>query len=404
MGNSSIHDALNQEFSQKLIPNTVIHTLLLLVGMIGNILVLIIYSLKMKHNMEARYFIPILAVYDTLTSLVSCVYFIVDNTYFVHFSSDVVCRIFVFLTGLTMMTSVAFLLAIAVQRYLKICRPLGKQMNLKWKRISVALIAIFNLVYNIPTLWLSGTGEVSVVYSGTNVTALSCLTGTGTYPLFEKIWYGLLSLVVVANIVCTTAIYIPVAVIVCRQFSKRKALQSSNETSVRSMDTSSTIDRTDKISTLTNTDMTMKKSQSAETFDKNISRTSSFDSDFKMSNESETSTSDTNKEDIPSKTFQSLPQLENSNKNKTKKSRGVNFNAMFMLIVIIYVVSYIPTSAMILVTKSVDNFWYSLSQGELLLYNGLSRMFIFNHIANPFIYGYFDLKFKEKLFQMIRRS
>ena len=106
---------LNNRFAKDLFPNTVGLSVILVIGFLGNILVLFVYSWKMKQNMEARYFIPVLAVFDSLTCAVSCWYLIMDNTYFIHYPWDSLCRSLVFLTGITMTTSVSFLLAIAVQ-------------------------------------------------------------------------------------------------------------------------------------------------------------------------------------------------------------------------------------------------------------------------------------------------
>ena len=50
--------------------------------------------------------------------------------------------------------SVLLLLIIAVQRYLKVVKPLGKQMDLKMNRISMALALCLSLSLAVPTTLL----------------------------------------------------------------------------------------------------------------------------------------------------------------------------------------------------------------------------------------------------------
>ena len=394
---------LNNRFAKDLFPNTVGLSVILVIGFLGNILVLFVYSWKMKQNMEARYFIPVLAVFDSLTCAVSCWYLIMDNTYFIHYPWDSLCRSLVFLTGITMTTSVSFLLAIAVQRYLKICRPLGKQMDRLWKRATVVIIIFVNLLYNVPTIFVSGIAEVNGTYFDHNVTTTSCFTGTGVYPLFEQIYYAILSFLVVGNIVVTTCLYVPIGVVIYRQMSNKSKTVNHNysnasiELSRTSSEMKHTSLGTSNVRDKNTTDInlpTVEKTILSNNFGQRTE-------EDRMENNNSGATYMSQMSQISLSTSESINATIVKKDRRKSKSQRVNFNVMFLVIVIVYVVSYIPTCAILLVTKSTDNFWWQLSPGELLLYNGISKAYIINHVANPFIFGYFDLKFREHLLDIM---
>ena len=78
-------------------------------------------------------------------------------------------------------------------------------------------------------------------------------------------------------------------------------------------------------------------------------------------------------------------------------SPSTHFNVMFMTIVGVYVLSFLPTSVMMILTKSQPEIWEDIPAWKLVMYAILTRSYVINNIANPFIYGYFDVKFRKYL-------
>ena len=101
-------------------------------------------------------------------------------------------------------------------------------MDRLWKRATVVIIIFVNLLYNVPTIFVSGIAEVNGTYFDHNVTTTSCFTGTGVYPLFEQIYYAILSFLVVGNIVVTTCLYVPIGVVIYRQMSNKSKTVNHN--------------------------------------------------------------------------------------------------------------------------------------------------------------------------------
>jgi hypothetical protein len=88
---------------------------------------------------------------------------------------------------------------------------------------------------------------------------------------------------------------------------------------------------------------------------------------------------------------------------KRKRNRNVrnNFTYMFITIIVCYILSYLPTFvAMLLATGDPFLFWYSMNTIELNIVMLMRRSSIINHIANPIIYGYFDVAFRKAFMKL----
>lgn len=79
------------------------------------------------------------------------------------------------------------------------------------------------------------------------------------------------------------------------------------------------------------------------------------------------------------------------------KQTMFKITAMFMLISLIFIVSFSP-KVVIFILECVDSgFWDSLSYSNRLLVRFLDVLFVINNIANPFVYAFLDVKFSQQL-------
>ncbi|XP_062575488.1 olfactory receptor 8B3-like, partial [Saccostrea cucullata] len=150
-------DIWNNLLAKELIPNNVILSLYIITGLVGNLTVIFIYGVKLKDSKEERYFIPYLATADLCASSVSASFGMALNLMQTKFENTYVCKTGWFFAAFTTFTSILILLAIAVHRYRKICKPLGKQMTLKWKRIALCLGIIIAFLLALPTTHFYGS-------------------------------------------------------------------------------------------------------------------------------------------------------------------------------------------------------------------------------------------------------
>ena len=169
---------------------TIIHGLVILFGIVGNSFVLFIYIVKMRRTQrEARYFIPILAGFDLLVCILAATIIIGNYLPYIGVFNDVLCKATYFLLAISISVSNALLLTIAIQRYLKVCRPLGKQMHLFWRRLATVLMLTTSIVYAVPILFISGATTSTIAYDGMNISLFSCNQSNHRYPIFQLVYY-----------------------------------------------------------------------------------------------------------------------------------------------------------------------------------------------------------------------
>jgi hypothetical protein len=98
---------------------------ILSVGVLGNALVFIVYSLRYRRS-PARVYILFLAAIDFWMCLFGLPYHLLDMTHPYTYTNAPACKVLTFLIATLFHMSIFGLIVIAVDRYLKICRPLGK--------------------------------------------------------------------------------------------------------------------------------------------------------------------------------------------------------------------------------------------------------------------------------------
>lgn len=332
----------NSDYADKLLPTVVFQAIVCFVGLVGNILVLLVYIFRMKASRDDRYFIPILAVFDLLASTVASVFYVFESMYFVDFPSSGLCKGMLYTMTATSGLSALLLIAIAVQRYLKICKPLGKQMNESKRKLCLGIIVGFSILYSAPVLLFSGNMRVEGVFEGENVTGLTCFTGAGNYPTYEAIYYYIIFILMIINILTVGFLYIPIGVVIYRHNKLRKARQWQSV-------------------------------------------------------------------DLPSLQFDSLSDNKPSqsstkdfSRSRTFKESKINFNMMFFAIIVCYLISYTPTCIFLIISKLSPELWYNISAAEMIVFFILQRFYVINHVINPIIYGYFDMKFRADILSLCK--
>ena len=145
----------------KLWPAIVYTFLLMLIGTPGNGIVLYIYYFKWKKN-SSRIFILFLAVLDMLNCITTLPIEIIIMRYTVVFDIPWICKISRFSTFFLNTASAAILVAIATDRFKRICRPWSNQFSASVSRnICIACILV-TCVLTWPVLVFYGTRYVVI--------------------------------------------------------------------------------------------------------------------------------------------------------------------------------------------------------------------------------------------------
>ena len=150
-------DQWNQAVIVKLIPIYVILSIYLLLGIAGNSLVLFVYLRKFKTYSEGRFFVPVLAVTDMLSCVVSSCGQASETLIPIIYKIDIACKIERYLRMITTAFAMFTLVFIVIDRYLKVCRPYGRQMTKPWKKIFIGLVVLSGFLVSAPCFLFYGS-------------------------------------------------------------------------------------------------------------------------------------------------------------------------------------------------------------------------------------------------------
>ena len=347
----------NSSLATFLTPLTCLLVAFLIIGCLGNILVIIVYWCR-KHIDEDRFYIPILSVADLLTCLVAAGGGIHANINPVLFVSNVGCKLVAFFSMLFVMLSSDILVVIAFDRYLKLCKPFHRGLSQQRRKLSLLVLITVGICMAIPCLFYYGS--VPQKHSTFNVTGWRCInTQSGSD---SEIAYKIVAFVYTIVRLCALVVfYYLIGRSVFKRINKKKRLYGDHST-----------ERHSDISSIHN-------------------KLASSVQDVHLSVRV-----------IPEE-CQSL-KSNHEIRLREEQWRGVRLSLIFMLITVIYLISTVPKVAL-MITESIDRkFWTTLSPSGLLGFRFLYTFFIFNNVCNPFIYGFLDAYFRKKVYKTVKCS
>ncbi|XP_062575894.1 uncharacterized protein LOC134237762 [Saccostrea cucullata] len=192
MENNTDYQLLLQERHSNIsVSSSILIVLGAVVGIIGNLAIIYFYFFRIKERKE-RYFIPLLAIVDLLACFTSPPFYIMDNTFFYNYPSDAACRILSFLQMCVPGASAHILL-----------------VTLFWKRVFFGIACGIAVGYSIPVLGTSGVLSTVDNFMNHNVSTEICKFSVDTSPVLT-VYFGLLALIILANIGITAGLYVPV--------------------------------------------------------------------------------------------------------------------------------------------------------------------------------------------------
>ena len=365
----------NNDLSDALIPNTVILALYILLAIGGNGVVLYIYKVRMEGNFTNRYFVPILAATDLLAATVCSSFQIAANLMQVIFFNTYLCKIWT-LSAFTTYLSVLILLIIAVQRYLKVIKRAGRQMDLKFNRVALLCAFVVSALMAAPTMIFYGAVPV-LSRDGFSIQGMRCSIIDGDNKVWFIIYGSVLGLLAIMIIIILTGVYMRIGWVIFRQMKLNKKYSKENAiTTKESTDrdfTSSTMEK-EHHANLEGNNICMEttKHETEANHQQNINISGSTEST-------------------------SMDKTKTSQHGKINKRIMHKFTLMFMLITFIFVICYTPKLVILFVEALNPTFWEDLNDmgraALLFVYN----MYVINNISNPFVYAFLDRKFKTEL-------
>lgn len=127
-------------------------SLIAIIGIPGNILILIVQTSN-RHKSSTDYLVITMAIYELICSSFNAPIKIIYNTsVWPYMASDIVCRIHAFLIYILTFSPTYLLGAIAVDRYVKTCRPLSNICDIKASKIVCVLMSLVGLLAAAPSI------------------------------------------------------------------------------------------------------------------------------------------------------------------------------------------------------------------------------------------------------------
>ena len=360
----------NEELARVLLPNTVCLAIYLLIGIIGNAIVLYINVARIYS--EVRFFIPVLSAVDLVAVIANCCFSMSINLLPVKFHSDILCKGIWFITLTSTCFSSVILLIIAVHRYLKICRPFGKQMTRRWKRLLIVIGLVFVVVITSPSFVFYGSAPV--MKSDKHLTGFRCTSVTADMEAFAFVFKGGLFLAAATELIVLVVLY---------SFIARVLFQQKNFASQRNRRSAVSLRRTSGPYNNVRAEMADREQHGIEMNKHTSVSTGTTD-------ESEQTTNDLN-----SKAPDTV---------RKRKIPSFRITVMFMVITAVYIICNIPPLSLMVLESRKADFWQTMSDSEIGIFRFLYTMFIINNIANPFIYGFLDKKFQSQLRKIFCRK
>lgn len=348
----------NDQLSTNYYVNDVFLGIYLILGISGNAVVIINYSFRMNNKKDDRYFIPFLAILDLFACGFRSSLELAMNVNPVNFKGSALCKFVWFPTNAFAIASIVLLLVIAVQRYLKICRPFGRQMTTIWKRVSLVACVVVGIIFSVPLIVYND--EIKVINPVNNVTGYVCDIDVQRY-------YGICFITYTA-IATISSVAIMILLVIFNSLIGRTIYYQIKAKQRRSLQCE--INRHKVESTVNLVLMNIMPDIS----------------DNMLCTQGETS------------------RLNNSCTspsyygNGFQKPRCMSFahrySFMFMAIGLAFIFSYVPRMVILAISLKDPKFFGKISKEALAIVAFSREMNVVNNVANPFIYGFFDRKFR----------
>ena len=429
MANQSIYinttkktlDEWNQELVDIQMPFTVVLIVYLILGILGNSIVIYIYFVKFKKYSDSRFFIPVLAVIDMVACVVNCAGNITDKLLPVNYHSEIGCKIQRYLCLSTTIVSMLILLLIAIDRYLKICRPLGRQMDTKWKNRSIGIVIVTAVVLSAPFLHFNDSVEIESKDS--HQIGRTCKFVPGGIPNIFLAYFILFLALCIGEMIVMSVLYI----LICRVVFKKPKFETYGEKSSAHKsklhsrfgnedDNSITASEADASTHITgmrgfHDHIVNNKSSGTDSHPADQTASRSF-SEVPETHSStvieqrpkDISTGMHNNTDKKrcytiSTTSNSMAKRRASHRNHGNGHRS-RIVIIFIIITVAFAISFIPRVVMMVLdgVMGLTDSDFTVKNPHLArLFTFLLSFYIFNNFVNPFIYGCMDKKFQLEL-------
>ncbi|XP_064612074.1 orexin receptor type 2-like [Liolophura sinensis] len=349
--NASLLEMLEEATFWQMAPVTAYMVVIMVTGIVGNSLVCYVHGLKMKKS-TANSFILWLAVLDLTTCSIGLPMETYDLVKHYTFGMPIFCKILRFIVYLTTVTAVITLVFIAIDRYCKICRPL-KSSPVRRCRVVVVVSLTVGALLSWPALFLFGTKMIKTEYAGLcgkDCSIDDSMIGSNV----PKIYLSVLMLAFFTGAIVLVVLYTLIGVRVYRR--SQSVIGEHVQSSIIRPQTGN---RT----------------------------TGSLSSPTPKS---------------PNEASQKR-RIDSQSAPMDKRYKLGRTGLIFLTITLVFILSFLPSLALMTVRAVRRGFTASLSDAEFTLYSFGLRTYFLNNAVNCLIYGFLNPLFKKECVKIGRK-
>ncbi|XP_050403605.1 cholecystokinin receptor [Patella vulgata] len=359
--------------------------ILMIVGLVGNLLVLYVHLFKFKRS-STRTFVVSLACFDVLSCAIAMPGEILDIRFGFDYPSAVCCKLLRSITSFCSISSGFTLMAVSYDRYRRICNPLKRQMGHKKASMMVFVASAASLFISWPLALLSGYKTVET--NNPNITGIECsVSDNYRKSKFPLIYTICLFLAFMSAFVVMTVFYSLIGRQVTKQSAFRKSVTSNRQ---RNRTISSNISDSDR-----NGHRIRKISSNS------MGGIAIEENQYSFENESDYSISYPSKRTLNRKS--SLRSINKITKKMPDDNRTRKITMMLFLISLVFLLSFMPHLILKAIQALNKGFAQSTTLAAVILYNIFVRSFLINSVSNAFIYGFCSPRFRKECKDLFKR-
>ena len=397
-------ESMNAEKFERLFPSIIYTAILMAVGTPGNLIVWIVYFKRWK-KCSTRIFILTLATLDLINCVMSLPVEIFIMFRYIMFDISILCKISRFTTYICNSAAALVLIAIAVDRYQRICKPHQRTITTKTsKMICLGTVGLSFLTCT-PSLVFYGIQYIPVP-GMEGVYIKMCLIENSyvdtKYPLAFFIF----------NVICTFSTFIIISVLyscvgfqVCRRWKIR-----SRSKARPSMISSSSMNGVDVHAkqppemiklTINGVDSNENSQQSRRSSVNELENAHNhIKPDIKhlsVNSRAESTSSLSRSPRLLRKALLNASVTLRSTKACDERARRVGKTALMLFIVtVVYVISFLPFLGIAIHRSITTIAWATESKYNEIIFHLITRSYLLNCAANPIIYSFCNSMFRKE--------
>ncbi|XP_059144895.1 D(3) dopamine receptor-like [Physella acuta] len=369
---------LSQERALYNIPAMIFVCLLMFLGVVGNSLVVYVYSSRFKKT-SSNYFILTMAVFDLIACAIGMPTEIYDLNNPYTFYSVAGCKILRGCEVFNVYGSAIVLVEIAFDRYFKICRPL-MMVNLSRIRVQCGLAVVLAAAMSVSAFFLFGIDRNHTPIPG--VYGFDCsISETYKSSTFQLVYYFVLGALFLITLVVLIGLYIRIWLeIRCRrrlvngeQIPREKDTDSKKRIRIKYLPSMSEDESLNNAVSHHGNNISMMELQKSS--GKSVTTQTSVDRRSKL---------------------QSLARY--ASRLKVTRTTVVLF-----AVTVAFVLSYLPSTAVMVVRSTVKDFDKNQSAATQIFIKIFSNCMFINNAINPIIYSFFNIHFRRQVTKTVQR-